>query len=516
MKKCFAILIVLVGFLLPNACEYVFAAEKYESTWDSLLKHELPEWLLDAKFGIYAHWGIYSVGIGPAWTEKHLYNPDFSKGKPDQNNLQEKFEKLVGGGLKDGKGYKDLIPFFTADKYDPVAWADLIVKSRAKFAGFSVSHHDGFGLWDSDVYEWNVGKMGPKRDLYGEFVKELRKRNVKVITTSHMYRTFGWMNPPKKFLKQAKEENWDVMNPKYKHFYPTDLNGGDYDEFLKQWDLKIREVIDKYHPDVIWFDGGKFMQDGICTGTLAYYFNQAAKRDQLVGILNKRPMRSEPPWFNFPDDFEMYDYEHGRDRPVVIDRPWIDSMTITGKGWSYSGYDGAVSSGEFIRNLIDNVARGGGILLSLAPRADGTIPQAQQQTLIEAGLWLDQNGEAIFGTRRWKYASDDSPEAEERQYLYTYRPGHTRWNFDQMSASDVRYTSAKNGSAIYVLTMGLPKEKTIIAKRFDAGEKVRIKSVSLLGCAEKIKWERTGEGLVIKVPHTLPNDKALAFRIDTK
>ena len=492
------------------------AATKYQPNWQSLRRHQIPQWLLDAKFGIYAHWGVYSVGIGPAWTEKHLYNPAFSEGKTDAQSLHKKFEKLVGGTLKDGKGYKDLIPFFKAEKYDPAAWADLVVKSRARFAGFSISHHDGFGLWDSDVYDFHAGKMGPKKDLYGMFVAELKKRNVKIITTEHMYRTFGWMNPPAEFLAQAKAENWDVLDPRYKDIYPTDLNGGDRGEFLKQWDLKMREVIDRYQPDLIWCDGGQFLADGIVVDTLAYYFNQAEKRGQHVGILNKRPMRAEAPFFNFPDDFEMYDYEHGRDRPVVVERPWIDSMTITGKGWNYTGYDGAITAGELLKNLIDDVARGGGVLLSLAPRADGTIPEAQQQTLIETGKWLDQNGEAIFETVQWKYPSDDTKEEEEEKYIYEYRPGFTRFNYEKMRPEDVRYTMAKDRSAIYVLTIGSPEGKTILAKRLGSAEPVDIKRVSLLGCKKKIDWQRTARGLAIMLPDPLPNDKALAFKVDLK
>jgi alpha-L-fucosidase len=157
---------------------------KYEASWESLKQHQIPKWVKDSKYGIYAHWGIYSVGIGPPWTEKRLYNPDYEKGK-----LLEKFKELTGHELKDGYGYKDLIKYFKAENYDPVAWAELVKKSGAKFAGFSISHHDGFGLWDSDVYKWNVGKMGPKRDLYGDFVKELRKQKIKIYATSHMYRT---------------------------------------------------------------------------------------------------------------------------------------------------------------------------------------------------------------------------------------------------------------------------------------------------------------------------------------
>jgi alpha-L-fucosidase len=504
------VLVLLIG---TTQADQSAETNQFQANWESLRQHEIPEWLLDAKFGIYAHWGIYSVGIGPAWTEKFLYNPEYSEGKPDNQNLHRKFEALVGGGLKDGKGYKDLVRFFTADKYDAAAWADLIVKSRAKYAGFSIAHHDGFGLWDSDVYEWNAGKMGPQKDLYGMFVKELHERDVKIIATEHMYRTFGWMNPPEKFMAQAKAENWDVLNPANKNLYSTSLNGGDYESFLKLWNLKMREVIDKYQPDLIWCDGGRFDLSDTCLQTFSYYFNQAQSRGQQVGILNKRPMRKEPPWFNFPEDFGMYDFEHGRDRPVVVDRPLVDSMTITGRGWNYTGYDGAISCDEFLKNLIDDVSRGGAVLLSLAPRADGTIPDAQQQLLIQIGKWLDMNGEAIFDTRPWKYPSDDTPQQEKSKYLYEYKPGHTRWNYGKMNNDDVRYTMNKPRSILYILTIGSPRGKTITARRLNSLENIHIKTISLLGSSKQINWNRDDDGLKIELPETRPSDMALSFKV---
>ncbi len=500
----------ILSFLMLSS--YIAGKEEnikhYEATWASLEQKEIPVWLEDAKFGIYAHWGIYSIGIGPAWTEKHLYNPDYQNGA-----LLKRFEQLVGGSLKDGEGYKDLVPFFKAEKYDPAAWADLVKKSGAKFAGFSISHHDGFGLWDSDVYPWNAGKMGPKRDLYGDFVRELRKRNIKIYATSHMYRTFNWMIPPEKYIEQAKREHWDVVDPRYKDYYPNSLNGGTEDEFYKLWNLKIREVIDKYHPDLFWFDGGKFMEKNNCLATFAYYFNQAEQRGQEVYIANKYAFGRK---FNFPDNFGIYNFENGRDRPVNVDRFWMDDINITGKGWGYGGYDGARPSKEIIKHLIDNVSRGGGLIVSLAPRLNGTIPEAQQNTLLETGKWLQTNGEAIFGTRKWFFPSDDSPEETSEKYIHRYRKDNpnTRWDYDQMPEGSVRYTQKVD--TVYILTLGIPAGKQVVAKRFSTRYNLfigKINNVTLLGAEDKINWKRTEEGLVIDLPEKLPNDKALAFKI---
>lgn len=300
------------------------ADEQLDAKWQKLAKEPTPEWLQDAKFSIYAHWGIYSLGLNCSeWLEKRLYQPGFQEKTPKHNRALTHFENLVGGTLKDGKGYKDLVPHFKAENYDPALWADVVKKSGARFAGFSLAHHDGFGLWDSDLYNWNAGKMGPKRDLYGDFVTELRKVDMKVIATSHMYRTYGWMLPPRKDWKLAQAENWDVVNPQYKEFYPSTLTGVTKEEFYNQWSLKIREVIDKYHPDLFWFDGGGFQNDHIPVDTLSYYFDQAKNRKQEVHVLNKRPMTNKPPLYNFPDYFGIKDFEHGRDRPVDFNESFI-------------------------------------------------------------------------------------------------------------------------------------------------------------------------------------------------
>ena len=495
----------------------------YEANWESLSQAEVPEWAIDAKFGVYAHWGLYSVGIGPAWLERHIYR---------DNNLKAiaKLEKLVGGKLSEGKGYKDLLPFFTADKYDAAEWADLMVKSGAKFAGFSIGHHDGFGLWDSDVYQWNAGKMGPKRDLYGEFVSELRERDIKVFCTSHIFRHYSWSVPNEKFpkekttLEKGLKEGWDIYDPKYNHIYQNRFNDSDYTKYRKDWQLKITEVIDKYSPDIMWFDGD-ILGGMDFKEPFAHYYNKAAKQGKEVVICNKYPMKTpESPNtddidvnFNFPSSFGWVNFEQGRDRPVKMNRPWSEDFPVTDKAWSYTGSDEAPPSKWLVRRLIDNTSRGGAILVSLCPRADGSIPQAQQDQLIGAGKWLKINGEAIFATRKWDYASDES-DAETEQYVRQYKKGNTakRWFYDDMPEGSVRYTRSKSGDAVYVLTLGMPKGDQIIAKHLGSQNpkvKEKIKSVYLLGSNEEITWTQTDQGLELTLPSRIPNTDGLAFKV---
>ena len=165
---------VILGVLMMIACAPVedepAPAKRYEPNWQSLTRHPAPEWLMDAKFGIYAHWGVYSApAFATEWYGKEMYDP------MDRRGVFSHHMKKHGGPAK--MGYREFVPQFKAEKFDPAAWADVIAKSGAKYAGIAVVHHDGFGLWDSEVNRWNAGKMGPKRDLYGDLVKELRAKD---------------------------------------------------------------------------------------------------------------------------------------------------------------------------------------------------------------------------------------------------------------------------------------------------------------------------------------------------
>ena len=178
--------VILLVFIIPGIS---WSSEPYEATWESLNSHPVPKWLQDAKFGIYAHWGLYSVpAYGNEWYAKRMYD----KGA-GAKSYYDHHVKTYGSPAQFGN--KDFAPLFKAENYDPAEWADIIKQSGAKYAGFAVVHHDGFLLWDSAVNRWNAGNMGPKRDLYGELVTELRKRDLKTIATFHHIRTFDWYLP---------------------------------------------------------------------------------------------------------------------------------------------------------------------------------------------------------------------------------------------------------------------------------------------------------------------------------
>ena len=475
----------------------------YRPSWASLTKHEVPTWLLDAKFGIYAHWGVYSVpAYGNEWYARRMYD------KKDKLKVHDYHVRHYGEPSK--FGYKDLIPLFQAEKFDPAAWAELIAASGAKYAGIAVVHHDGFLLWDSKVSRWCAGRMGPKRDLYGELVAALRKRKLKTIATFHHIRTFDWYLPrDPKALAEARKAGWDLFDPAYADLYWNRFTGK-YEDFIAQWQAKVREVVDTYRPDVLWFDGGKFQEaesQRIVLSILSHYYNRSLAWHRAVDVLNKLPTSMK---FNFPKDFGVLTFEGGRDRPAVVRRPWIDDMKISLRSWGYVRGQTYKPANEIVDGLIDRVSRGGGLLLSLSPKADGTIPPGQRKVLLAMGEWLKVHGEAIYGTRPWKVHAEGPADK-----FRTKRRQHSGWTFARCDAGDIRFTT--KGETLYALALGRPAGAALTIKTLGTATRVAtggIRGVSLLGSKAKLRWKRTAEGLTIDLPDTCPSDIACALRID--
>ncbi len=496
---------ILAAAVLPLSSTGAAAqSELYRPDWESLVKHQHPEWLLDAKFGIYAHWGVYSVAAFKSeWYGKMMYDPD------DRRGAYEYHRKTFGPQNK--FGYKDLVPMFRAENFNPNEWADLIRESGAKYAGIAVVHHDGFGLWDSQVYRWNAGRMGPKRDLYGELVKALRARNIKIVATEHHMRTFDWYLPKEKAQEEQKKAGFDLYDSQYADFYWNHHTSTKAD-FIREWKRKLVEVMDKYRPDVLWFDGGDFTSPDVAhsvMSSLAYYYNQAAARKTAVEVLNKFAGTRK---FNFPEEFGILTYEAGRDRPEFVAKPWIDDQSIAEQGWGYAQDQAIRTPREIVLGFVDRVSRGGGLLLSLAPMANGVIPENQKLVLREMGEWLKVNGEAIYGTRSWKVQTEGSAE----KLIYD-QAGHKRWRFDAANAEDVRFT--RKGNELYAIALGWPEDGKLRIRTLKQGTRIAsggIAGISLLGSKVPVRWKQTTEALEVELPSEKPCRHAYALKLSVK
>ena len=460
----------------------------YRPTWDSLTQHEVPQWFSDSKFGLYAHWGIYAVpGFGNEWYGKWMYDPS--------HEIHRRHAERFGSPAE--YGYTKFIDDFTAERYDPEEWADLFAYSGARYAGFSLAHHDGFGLWDSDVYRWNVGKLGPKRDLYGELASALRKRDLRLVAPFHIIRGFNWFLPgwnqwdqtfDESAVQQGIAEGWELFDPEFADFYWVQQTST-FEEFFAQWQLKVREVIDKYQPDLMWFDGGKFREDGYeatALEILAHYLNQAVSWGKDVLVLNKLPVSMQ---YNFHPDFGVINFESGRDRPAQFDRPWNDDMRIGDQSWGWVENQQYASGHTLLSKLVDCTARGGTMMLSLSPKPDGAIPEGQRKPLLELGDWLRWNGEAIYKTVPWTTHAEGDEEK-----LIVERRGHKFWEYDKCNVDDRRYTQSKDGATVYAIALGIPA-KSVTFEALD--NKVPVERVALLESDQPVSWTQSTDGLTI-------------------
>ncbi|MEH6606755.1 MAG: alpha-L-fucosidase [Pseudomonadales bacterium] len=481
----------------------------YEANWESLKKHEVPQWAKDAKFGVYAHWGAYSVSgqwdySYPNWGNAYITPYRGIYHHSANNEARKLFEKNIGP-VDQGYGYKDLAKQFTADNFDPQAWADLVAKSGARYAGIAAIHHDGYALWDSDITDFSAGKLGAERDLFGELLSAFEQRGLKTIASFHHARTYKhYQGLIEKLRDNPDRKNVDLLDPKNENYY---WFAGDKASFTKtRYDL-TKEVIDKYKPDVLWFDGGggKYGTERI----LADFFNMADTEGKQVSVHNKG---------NFPEQFGVYSYENGHARPLYVNWPWEDD-TPSATGWCDWPWFKAIEykkPRDIIVRLADLVARNGGLLLSMNPRPDGTLDQGQENLLLGIGTWLRQNGDAIYDTVPWKIFAEG--HTERLEYFETNHDGKKSRAIqpdpNQLNWQDVRFT--RNGENLYAIVLGVPPSGSVSVKSLSLKTSVsdinKIQSVELLGHGAVI-WTRDSQSLHIVLPDKLPNDWALSFHI---
>jgi alpha-L-fucosidase len=380
----------------------------YRAEWESIERnYRPPAWFHDAKFGIFLHWGVYAV---PAhrneWYEKHMYGADLAW-HTQAFGAPEKF------------GYKDFIPLFTQEKFKPEEWASLFKRSGARLVVPSAQHHDNFALWDSDVTPFNAKQMGPKRDLIGELAGAVRKAGMKFGVSNHGVENFTFINPPAGLEARMKAARADLYDPAWADFYNVADRGPQaMTRFLSDWLARNFELIDKYQPDLMWFDNGANLRvlDPLKKRVAAYYYNRASAWGKEVSISTKyvafAPSNDDSRQIGSIIDFEKIGV---RSPAGIRPAPWMVDDAI-GSTWGYT--EGMKVSGApaIVRRLVDTVSKDGFYLLNLSPRADGTIPAEQQRTLLEVGAWLDVNGEAIYGTHAWTRFGD-------KDWRFTVREG---------------------------------------------------------------------------------------------
>jgi alpha-L-fucosidase len=430
----------------------------FAATWESIQQnYETPEWFKEAKFGLFMHWGLYSV---PAhhneWYEKHMYATDLAW-------------HTQNFGPPETFGYKDFIPLFTQAKFNADEWAELFKKSGAKFVMPTAEHHDNFAMWDSDVTPFNAMKMGPKRDLIGELAAAVRKQGLKFGVSNHGMENFTFINPDPALDARLQAAQADLYDPKWAAFYNVaDRSPAAMTRFLTDWVNRNLELIDKYQPDLLWFDNGVNLRvlDPLKEHVAAYYYNRAKGWGKQVSISTKyiayAPSNDDTKQIGSIIDFEKV----GSRSPAGIrPAPWMVDDPI-GSTWGYT--DGMKVSGAapIIGRIIDTASKDGTYMLNLSPRADGTIPDEQKQTLLGIGAWLDVNGEGIYGTHAWTQFSENG------------------WHFTVKDGALYAFNSTGGGVKINALSTA-------------AGT---VQKVEMLGKPDEIHFSQDESGLQVNVP----------------
>jgi alpha-L-fucosidase len=475
---------------------------KYEETWESLAQHnEQPEWFQDAKLGIYFHWGVYSVpAFGDEWYPRWMH---FESRDEYKHHLQKY-------GHPSEFGYHDFVSMFKAENFNSEEWAELFKKAGARFAGPVAEHHDGFSMWDSDVTPWNAKDKGPMKDITGELEKSIKSRGMRFITTFHHAK-----NLQRHDTIPSGSRNQSYHNSHYPFFEgmpPTSddpelrLLYGNIPEnewYEKVWFAKLKEVIDKYQPDIMWFDSWlNFIPESYLQKFCAYYLNEAEKLNKEVVIVRKQN--------DLPLDVSVDDLEKSR-KNEMGEKVWMTDETVSTGSWCYTENLKIKSAADVLHVLIDIASKNGVLLLNISPKADGTIPEDQQQVLLTMGEWLSKYGEAIYETRPW-YTFGEGPTKEPEGH-FKNREEFLKIKY---SAADIRYTTKKD--VVYATLLGWPgSNKEVLLTSFSSEgwkDRKEIKRLTMLGSTEELKFNLTDEGLRITTPEKANDNMAVVFKIE--
>jgi alpha-L-fucosidase len=469
----------------------------FRPDWESLQKYEVPEWYKDAKFGIFIHWGVYSVpAFGNEWYPRNMYRPESDEYK----------HHVATYGPVDKFGYKDFVSMFKAEHYDPSAWARLFKEAGAQYVVPVAEHHDGFAMYESGLSDWTAAKMGPHRDVIGELAKAVKAEGLHFGASSHrVEHNF--------FLGVGRRITSDINDPNFAAFYGPAHNwleakqgtplANDFTfvspAWTADWLARSSEIVEKYHPDIMYFDWwiGQASVRADLARFAAFYYNTSSKYGDHVGVINYKD-------YAIQEHSAVLDLERGQlgdIRPLY----WQTDTSVSNKSWGYIKDDTFKTPGFVVQQLIDIVSKNGNLLLNIGPRSDGTIPEEVQSVLRDVGSWLKVNGEAIYGTRPWKIYGEGPTKVAAGSFHDTDTAGYT--------PEDFRFTT--KGKTLYAIELGWPSsgEAVLHSLGSAAVNGQKIGSIVLLGSDAKLAFQQQDDALWIHLPPQAPGKYAYAFRI---
>lgn len=476
------------------------AGQKFEPNWESFSEnYKVPDWFRDAKFGIFMHWGIMASidenrDYGGSHYARYMYGP--GEFPPDHERTKLAVDLLKwhteNYGDPNKFGYKDFIPNFKAENWDPDALVAFYKECGAKYIVPVAVHHDNFDMYNSTYHRWNAYEMGPKKDIIKGWKEAAEKHGLRFGVSTHLYRA-------PKFLEMSRE--YDGGDPKYADFYCSnyDVDYKNDPRWMKVWYNRTFELVDTYKPDLLYFDGGlPAANEKFDYGfkLISHFYNSSIERynGKLEAVLN---LKHGPDKRAF-----VWDIERGQS-DVLQRYPWQTDTDLQG-GWFYRKTKLNFTPELAIGNLVDIVSKNGNLLLNVGIKADGTLPEDQAAVLREMGKWLKVNGEAIYGSRPWLVCGEGPTKVKSGAFKEQDTP---------YTQNDIRFTT-KDGF-LYAIVLKIPDEDVKIKSLASTLTLVNeIKNVELVGSNQKIEWKQTADELNITLPGEIPCKYALAFKIE--
>jgi len=471
--------------------------QDFQPSFASLEKaNPAPEWFKDAKFGIYFHWGVYSV---PAFSNEWYPRNMYIKGSAENKHHTEIYGDvsewpyhnfITGARDKQGR-FVQFAPKLKSEggQFDPEEWAQLFADAGAKFAGPVAEHHDGFSMWASKVNPWNAKDTGPKLDLVGLLTDAIRKRNMKIILSMHhAYNITGYYDAVPR-----------TNDPKLQMLYGQ--QGKEKNEAL--WLSKHQEIIDMYQPDIIWQDFNlHVISKSVLLEFLSYYYNQAAGWGKEVVATYKDGLNAK---------CAVLDYERGG--PVdITENYWLTDDAISSSSWCYTEGIGYYSKKQILHGFFDRISKNGNLLLNISPKADGTIPQEQKDVLLTMGAWLKKYGEAVYATRAWEKYGEGPTKMGAAHGIFTAPAEGT--------AKDVRYTRSKDNTALFAILLGWEQGQKEVILRSLSSDRIdckNLKSVELIngeaGNYLPLAFKQDAEGLMVRMPERSFEELAYVLKL---
>ncbi len=455
----------------------------FMADWQSLNDFMVPEWFTKAKFGIFIHWGLYSLAaFNNEWYSRNMY----IKGYPEFDHHREVY------GEQKAFGYKNFIPQFTAEKFDAKEWIEIFKQAGAKYIFPVAEHHDGFQMYKSELSKYNSFDMGPKKDILGELKAAAEKKQIHFCASSHRAEHWFFMGHGREFESDVKEplKKGDFYWPAMPEPDNQDLFSTPYPsvEFLDDWLQRTCEIIDKYQPEVLYFDW--WIQHEAFKEYLqilsAYYYNRGKEWGKQVAICYKH-------------DAMMFgsgivEVERGK---FAEAQPfyWQTDTAIARNSWCYTTTLDYKEPSEIIHDLIEVVSKNGNLLLNVGPKGNGEIAEKDRRILKEIGDWLNVNGEAIYESKVWRKAGEGPTILASGQFQEAKVQNYTE--------QDLRFTV--KGDSIYVFVMNPSKNGRILVTSLADSKNQNmpefhgiIREVTILGKEHVTHWEKNTEGLMIE------------------